>query len=36
MAITPEGGMLIVVESYANQLAAFQIGADGGLGARRV
>ncbi len=36
MAITPEGRTLIVAESYANQLTAFQIGADGGLSDRRV
>jgi sugar lactone lactonase YvrE len=36
MAITPDGGTLIVAESYANQLTAFEIGAEGGLGDRRV
>ena len=36
MAITPEGGTLIVAESYASQLTAYDIGADGGLGNRRV
>lgn len=36
MAITPEGRTLIVAESYANQITAFQIGADGGLSDRRV
>jgi sugar lactone lactonase YvrE len=36
MAITPEGGTLLVAESYANQITAFQIGADGGLSDRRV
>src|SRR3984893_16078236 len=36
MAITPEGGTLIVAESYANRLTAYDIGADGGLGNRRV
>jgi sugar lactone lactonase YvrE len=36
MAITPDGGTLIVAESYANRLTAFGIGADGGLGSRRV
>ena len=36
MAITPEGRTLIVAESYASQLTAFQIGADGGLSDRRV
>jgi sugar lactone lactonase YvrE len=36
MAITPDGGTLIVAESYASRLTAFAIGADGGLGHRRV
>ena len=36
MAITPDGGSLIVAESYANRLTAFDIGADGGLSNRRV
>src|SRR5712672_4229851 len=36
MAITPEGGTLIVAESYANRLTAYDIAADGGLGNRRV
>ena len=36
MAITPDRGTLIVAESYANQLTAYDIGADGGLGNRRV
>jgi sugar lactone lactonase YvrE len=36
MAITPDGGTLIVAESYANRLTAYDIGADGGLGNRRV
>ena len=36
MAITPDGGTLIVAESYANRLTAYDIGADGGLGSRRV
>jgi sugar lactone lactonase YvrE len=36
MAITADGGTLIVAESYANQLAAFEIGADGSLSGRRV
>ena len=36
MAITPEGGSLIVAESYANRLTAYDIGADGGLSNRRV
>ena len=36
MAITADGATLIVAESYANQLTAFDIGAGGGLGDRRV
>lgn len=36
MAIAPDGGTLIVAESYANRLTAYDIGADGGLGNRRV
>lgn len=36
MAITPDGGTLIVAETYANRLSAFAIGPDGELGARRV
>lgn len=36
MAITPDGGTLVVAESYANRLTAFDIGGDGGLGNRRV
>jgi sugar lactone lactonase YvrE len=36
MAITPDGHTLIVAESYANRLTAFDIDADGGLGNRRV
>ena len=36
MAITPDGGTLIVAESYANRLTAFEIGRDGALGSRRV
>ncbi|WP_026877159.1 SMP-30/gluconolactonase/LRE family protein [Jiangella gansuensis] len=36
MAITPDGATLIVAESYANRLTAFDIEADGGLGNRRV
>ncbi|WP_199521438.1 SMP-30/gluconolactonase/LRE family protein [Jiangella anatolica] len=36
MAITADGGTLIVAESYANRLTAFAIGADGGLTDRRV
>jgi sugar lactone lactonase YvrE len=36
MAITPEGRTLIVAESYANRLTAYNIGADGDLGNRWV
>jgi hypothetical protein len=36
MAITPDRGSLIVAESYASQLTACDIGADGSLGNRRV
>jgi sugar lactone lactonase YvrE len=36
MAMTPDGGTLIVAESYANQLTAFDITADGSLSNRRV
>ncbi len=36
MAITPDGGTLIVAESYGNRLTAYDIGSDGGLGNRRV
>ena len=36
MAITPDGSTLIVAESYANRLTAFDIGEDGGLSNRRV
>lgn len=36
MAITPDGATLIVAESYAEQLTAFDIGATGELGNRRV
>lgn len=36
MAVTPDGSTLIVAESYAARLTAFTIGADGGLGDRRV
>lgn len=35
MAVTPDDGTLIVAESYANQLTAFDIGHDGSLGNRR-
>jgi sugar lactone lactonase YvrE len=36
MAITPDGGTLIVAESYANRLTAYDISPGGGLGNRRV
>jgi sugar lactone lactonase YvrE len=36
MAITADGGSLIVAESYGNRLTAFDIGPDGGLYDRRV
>jgi sugar lactone lactonase YvrE len=36
MAITPDNSTLIVAESYANQLTAFDIAADGSLANRRV
>ncbi|MGY0503060.1 SMP-30/gluconolactonase/LRE family protein [Nocardia sp. FBN12] len=36
MAITPDGATLIVAESYANQLTAYDIAADGELSNRRV
>jgi sugar lactone lactonase YvrE len=36
MAITPDNGTLIVAESYRHRLTAFDIGADGSLGNRRV
>ncbi|MFG1673656.1 SMP-30/gluconolactonase/LRE family protein [Micromonospora sp. NPDC049282] len=36
MALTPDGRTLIVAESYAGQLTAFDVAADGALGARRV
>lgn len=36
MAITPDNGTLIVAESFAAQLAAFDIAADGSLSNRRV
>jgi hypothetical protein len=36
MAITPDGGTLIVAESYANRLTAYDIGGDSGLDNRRV
>jgi sugar lactone lactonase YvrE len=36
MAITPDGGQLIVAESYGNRLTSFEIGRQGDLGNRRV
>jgi sugar lactone lactonase YvrE len=36
MAVTPDNGTLIVAESYANRLTAFDIAADGSLSNRRV
>jgi sugar lactone lactonase YvrE len=36
MVITPDGRTLIIAESFAGQLTAFSIGADGGLSGRRV
>jgi sugar lactone lactonase YvrE len=36
MAVTPDNSTLIVAESYAKRLTAFDIGADGGLSNRRV
>ncbi|WP_327092270.1 SMP-30/gluconolactonase/LRE family protein [Nonomuraea sp. NBC_01738] len=36
MALTPDGRTLIVAESYANRLTAFDIDPDGGLSGRRV
>jgi sugar lactone lactonase YvrE len=36
MAISPDGMTLIIAESYANQLSAYDIGSDRGLGGRRV
>lgn len=35
MVITPDGGTLIVAESTARRLTAFDVGADGGLSGRR-
>jgi sugar lactone lactonase YvrE len=35
MAVTPDNSTLIVAESYAKRLTAFDIGADGGLSNRR-
>jgi sugar lactone lactonase YvrE len=36
MAITPDGGTLIVAESYGNRLTAYDIASDGSLADRRV
>jgi sugar lactone lactonase YvrE len=36
MVITPDGSTLVVAESFASRLTAFDIGADGGLSNRRV
>jgi sugar lactone lactonase YvrE len=36
MAVTPDGGTLLVAESYAHRLTAFDIAADGALSGRRV
>jgi sugar lactone lactonase YvrE len=36
MAITPDNATLIVAESYAKRLSAFEIAADGSLGERRL
>jgi sugar lactone lactonase YvrE len=36
MAISPDGGTLIVGESYANRLTGYDISSKGGLGNRRV
>jgi sugar lactone lactonase YvrE len=36
MAISPDGSALVVAESYANRLTAYDIAADGGLGGQRV
>ena len=36
MVVTPDNATLIVAESYANRLTAFDIAADGGLANRRV
>jgi sugar lactone lactonase YvrE len=36
MAITPDGGTLIVAESYGNRLTGYDISNDGSLGNRRV
>jgi sugar lactone lactonase YvrE len=36
VAVTPDGGMLIVSETFAGHLTAFDVGDDGSLSARRV
>jgi sugar lactone lactonase YvrE len=36
MAVTPDNSTLIIAESYASRLTAFEIAADGGLSNRRV
>ena len=36
MAVTPDNSTLIIAESFAGRLTAFDIGADGGLSNRRV
>jgi len=36
MAISPDGATLVVAESYANRLTAYDVGGDGGLSNRRV
>jgi len=36
MAISPDGATLVVAESYANRLTAYDISSDGGLSNRRV
>lgn len=36
LAITPDGGTLIVAEAYANKLTAFGLAAKGGLSKRRI
>jgi sugar lactone lactonase YvrE len=36
MTISPDGGTLIVAESYGNRLTGYDLGSDGGLGNQRV
>jgi sugar lactone lactonase YvrE len=36
MALTPDGGTLIVADSWGRKLTAFEVAADGGLGGERV